>query len=65
MALSGDKDAGGEHIWEYSSASLVGADIMLGSLAPRLGPIQQPLGSSAGMPQAKELSGNTCRPISR
>ena len=40
-----------------STWTLEEADVLLGSSAPRPGPTQQPVGSSPGRPQAKQLTG--------
>ena len=47
----------------YFVNTYTGGNEHLGSLAPRPGPTQQPVGTSAGMPLAKQLTGQGHRSI--
>ena len=50
-------DTGYVNFREHSSARiLVRVVILFGSLAPRPGPTQQPVGTCAGIPQLKQLT---------
>ena len=63
MAQSGDKSTGSSSSGEYS---LGWALLKAAIFSPRPGPTQQPVGSSAGMPQAKQPQGRNKAPhISR
>ena len=55
VSLSGVIKAGGGNI--HKCSALKETDIFLESSAPRPGPIQQPVVSSAGTPQAKQPTG--------
>ena len=68
MAYPADIDTGGSHTEGHSTTWTLGQvpswDPPSSSLVPKLGPTQQPVGASAGLPWANQLTGEVTQPHS-
>lgn len=68
VAYLADIDTGGSHTEGHSTTWTLGQvpswDPPSRSLVPKLGPTQQPVGASAGLPRANQLTGEVTQPHS-
>ena len=61
----GDRDAGGRHSAKHSKGVNTPGSCCVGSIAPRPGHTKEPIGTSAGTPQAKQPNEDTVPTIRR